>query len=370
MRRLTNVSRGTHLPSATINGMQDEQIGLIAATDPPAVALKGADVRFWETLDAGLPTGQLRVIDTSVDWRNRLVWGQFRNLGAADRRLGRTANHLAVDPTTAGVAIRSFCAETGAGGKGAAAVAIINGTPPVLADDAVAVVLDEAGDATARVWLYADPTTHALCVYNNSGATLHGDLVVFGAGAAITPGAAPPSVIPALTEVQWLEPSTAALRPADPGGPAIHRATDTSAITLWDGGAWRVLGGGGSAIPPPALLPLCPFATCDGVLSAVGRVRLDPALYALAGLTLAVTLEVIGDVSAASLTGTVTLYDLTAAATVATLSWTGAPETSPIAKTAVVAVPGAARLYELRAELTGGAGYLTLGGAVLRLTWS
>jgi len=26
--------------------------------------------------------------------------------------------------------------------------------------------------------------------------------------------------------------------------------------------------------------------------------------------------------------------------------------------------------YELRAALTGGAGYLTLGGAVLRLTWS
>lgn len=117
----------------------------------------------------------------------------------------------------------------------------------------------------------------------------------------------------------------------------------------------------------PWVLPLCSYATNDGPLTAVGRLRFDPALFARAGLTLAAALEIVGDVSAGGLTGTVELYDLTAAATAATLSWT---ETSATVKTASVTVPGAAHTYELRASLSGGAGYLTLGGAVLRLTWS
>ncbi len=126
---------------------------------------------------------------------------------------------------------------------------------------------------------------------------------------------------------------------------------------------------GGAALPTASasLLPLCPYATCDGPLTAVGRLRFDPALFAVPECTLAGALEAVGDVSAGGLTGTAELYDLTAAATAATLSWT---ETSATAKTAAVTVPGAAHTYELRASLSGGVGYLTLGGAVLRLTWS
>jgi len=127
-------------------------------------------------------------------------------------------------------------------------------------------------------------------------------------------------------------------------------------------------GGGGThgSGTPPAVLTLCPYATNDGPLSAVGRLRFDPALYAVAGRTLAVTLETVADVSAGGLTGTVTLYDLTAGAAAATISVTA---TTAAAQTAAVTAPGAAHLYELRASLSGGAGYLTLG-AVLRLTWS
>ena len=130
---------------------------------------------------------------------------------------------------------------------------------------------------------------------------------------------------------------------------------------------------GGSSLPtatPAALLPLCPYATCDGPLTAVGRLRFDPALFAVPGCTLAVALEAVGDVSDASLTGTATLHDLTDAADVATLSWTGGGDTDPTAKSAAVTPPAAAHDYELHLDLAGGAGYLTLGGAVLRLTWS
>ena len=66
----------------------------------------------------------------------------------------------------------------------------------------------------------------------------------------------------------------------------------------------------------------------------------------LASLTLSAVGQVVSGV-----TGTLDLYDLTAAAVVATLTWT---ETVATRKTASVTVPGTARLYELRVRKSGG----------------
>lgn len=63
------------------------------------------------------------------------------------------------------------------------------------------------------------------------------------------------------------------------------------------------------------------------------------------------TLAAVGQVVSGVVTGTLDLYDLTAAAVVATLTWT---ETAPTRKTASVSVPGTARLYELRVRKSGG----------------
>lgn len=51
---------------------------------------------------------------------------------------------------------------------------------------------------------------------------------------------APPVEVSTLA---WYSPTTAALRPPAPPGRGVHRATDTGAISLFDGGAWRALGG-------------------------------------------------------------------------------------------------------------------------------
>lgn len=151
------------------------------------------------------------------------------------------------------------------------------------------------------------------------------------------------------------------------GGIDVTSADVSAMLAASDAAAARAaLGVTASA----SLLPLCPYATCDGPLTAVGRLRFDPALFAVPGCTLAVALEAVGDVSDAGLTGTATLHDLTDAADVATLSWTGGGDTDPTAKSAAVTPPAAARDYELRLDLASGTGYLTLGGAVLRLTWS
>ena len=86
--------------------------------------------------------------------------------------------------------------------------------------------------------------------------------------------------------------------------------------------------------------------TVLGADTVAGYGYLDPT--GLASLTLAAVGQVVSGV-----TGTLDLYDLTAAAVVATLTWT---ETAPTRKTASVAVPGSARLYELRVRKSGGAG--------------
>lgn len=190
MRRNATFARGVPVPSAVLNSVQDEQIGLMPATDAPATLLRGADGRWWTTLDAGLADAVLRTIDTSVDWRNRRVWGVFRNLGAANRRPGQASDHLLNDPTST-VSTRIFHGWTGTGGVGAASAAVADGTPPVLADNAFAVLLDEGATSGDRVWLYAHPDTGALCVYNDSGAALHAELLVWGASASPSVAAAP-----------------------------------------------------------------------------------------------------------------------------------------------------------------------------------
>ena len=197
-----------------------------------------------------------------------------------------------------------------------------------------------------------------------------------GGGALVVPGGGGTSLsdaTPAALGTAAAGVSTSASR-ADHvhAAPAAADITDASAtgislVTAASAAAARTALG---VTAPASLLPLCPYATCDGPLTAVGRLRFDPALFAVPGCTLAVALEAVGDVSDAGLTGTATLHDLTDAADVATLSWTGGGDTDPTAKSAAVTPPAAAHDYELQLDLAGGAGYLTLGGAVLRLTWS
>lgn len=249
MRRNTSMSRGSAVPAALLNALQDEQEGLIPASDTPQVAIKGADGRWWNTPPTtGLASGATRVVDANGDWRNRIVWGALHVLGAADRKPGLGNDYLINDPS-ASTWVRLFEGWTGTGGVGAASATVADGTPPVIASGSYAVILDEGATSAARVWLYARPSDGALCLYNASGAALHATLRVYGAAAAIT-GAPPPDVIPTLTLVQWLTPSLAAARPADPGGPALHRATDTGALTYFDGTTWRAIGGGGGVANP------------------------------------------------------------------------------------------------------------------------
>ena len=248
MRRVTNFSTGSTIPAATLDEMQDEQLGLIPAngTGGAVPAYAGADGRIWQSPDAGVASGTLLVIDASVDWRSRELWGVFQHLTAADQRIGQ-ANDWQLNDPTQGIATRHFTGPTGTGAQQAGGTAPANGEPPaigtVTGGISYALVVDEESSSTDRVFLYADPSTGVLSLYNASASALHAILRVFGAGASPTAGTPPPDVIPTLTDVLWLTPGLAAARPSSPDGPYVYRATDTGDISLWDGGAWRGIGG-------------------------------------------------------------------------------------------------------------------------------
>ena len=100
----------------------------------------------------------------------------------------------------------------------------------------------------------------------------------------------------------------------------------------------------GTSAPPPIPLLAATVSTVLGSDTVAGYGYVDPT--GLASLTLAAVGQVVSGV-----TGTLDLYDLTAAAVVATITWT---ETVATRKTASVTVPGTARLYELRVRKSGG----------------
>lgn len=121
----------------------------------------------------------------------------------------------------------------------------------------------------------------------------------------------------------------------------------------------------------PRLIPLFALANSSSATSAIaGYAGFTPAAYAISGRTTTLTLDAIGQVSGAGLTGTLEVLDA-AGSTVATLTWT---ETTATRKTASITLPGSAEIYRARVSCSGITDpvteYALLGGANLSITWS
>ena len=131
------------------------------------------------------------------------------------------------------------------------------------------------------------------------------------------------------------------------GGVAISTATPQPPGTAAAGSTGEASDAGHVHAAPTPAIPLLAgvVSTVLGADTVAGYGYVDPT--GLASLTLAA----VGQVVSGTVTGTLDLYDLTAAAVVATLTWT---ETVATRKTASVTVPGTARLYELRVRKSGG----------------
>lgn len=242
MRLITLFSAGSHIPAATLNLLQRRAAGLTRASASPSdgPGVLGADIVHYQTPDAGMATGTVATVDatTGYDWRERMVLCWTRFAAAAANRWGRVSEHAGNDPAAADH--RTAMNVTGPGATGAAAATVANGTPPTVGTDSCPIPIDVRAGGT--LWLFADPSSGALKLYNDTGVTLHFDLIAFATGREVNPSEPPPDLVPTLTEILWLTPAVAASRPSNPGAViAIFRATDTGAISLWDGGAWRTL---------------------------------------------------------------------------------------------------------------------------------
>lgn len=241
--RTTTFAAGSHVPGANLNTIQDRAHILDRATATDAGAptdTQGSDWLVYQSPDAGIATATVTTLDASDrDWRERLVHVHVRCVTTAARRWGRADEHVGNDPVSSNN--RSALGVTGPGAVGAASATVANGTAPVVTTNSCPIPLDVRVDGT--IWIFADPSTGALKLYNDTTTPLHLDLLVMATGRSTDPAAPPPDLVPTLTEILWLTPSVAASRPASPGALiAIHRATDTGAITLWDSAAWRSLG--------------------------------------------------------------------------------------------------------------------------------
>ena len=254
-RRITNFAEGSIVPSATLNAMQDRAVSLRTATgnatDSNVPTFTGADRVYYQTPSGGVANGTLAEVDTSTDWRGRRLDAAVMRLASSAQRTGQSSAYQQNDPTQGIRTVTVAGRPTGTGATGAASAPIANGTPPVVASGSSPIIAWEGSTDTARLWLYARPTDGALCLYNALGATLHAEMVVGALGVAPEAGDEPPSVIPTETEIAWIEPAPIADRPTDPGdGRYIFRATDTGAVTLWDGAAWRSMGSTGGVTNP------------------------------------------------------------------------------------------------------------------------
>lgn len=159
-----------------------------------------------------------------------------------------------------------------------------------------------------------------------------------------------------------------ALVPVEPG-------TAGQVLTVGDAGipVWRATAGltALGVQDGPRLIPLFALANSSSATPAIaGYAGFTPAAYAISGRNTTLTLDAIGQVSGAGLTGTLEVLDA-AGSTVATLTWT---ETTATRKTASITLPGSAEIYRARVSCTGVTDpvteYALLGGANIRITWS
>ena len=266
MKRSATFARGSTLPAVTLNRIQDQADGFMPATGAPSgsLALLGHDGRYWSTPDAGVTNATIAVVDTSRDWRAHHVTATFVRLGAAAQRLHGADAWKRNDPAQAFAVRRVEDAFTGAN-----VAAITAGVAPVIGAGVFAIILDELGAGANRVFLYARTGDGALCLYNDSGGDLHGELFFDGTSAAASSHGAP--TVPGLLtgDVATSDATWTTIVTLSPGtSSSVVLTGNVAAITSdgGDGGGWAfaVRVRRGAAGNPAVGTPFFALAAHDG----------------------------------------------------------------------------------------------------------
>lgn len=213
MRRFTTFARGSSVPAATLNSMQDNAVGLRRGSGAVAnggPGYLGEDGVTWCSGGSGLADGATAVVDASCDWRACSVNAIFVRLSAADQRAQGAAawKRNSPDPTH-GIAVRRI--DDALTGTGCAA----SDGVPTISDGHFGIILDELTTGADRVFLFADSENDgALTLYNDTGSALHAELKAWGSGESAQGGGT--SSVPGFST----------------GGVATTDATWTTIVTL------------------------------------------------------------------------------------------------------------------------------------------
>jgi hypothetical protein len=128
-------------------------------------------------------------------------------------------------------------------------------------------------------------------------------------------------------------------------------------------------GGGGIGSPGEKWRENLALVTGDqnssGTPKVMGAHSIDADDYTLNGTSKTFTFMAVGNVDGVGVTGTVVLYDLTAAAVVATLTFAGL--TTPTKQTAVATILSVEHIYEVRGQVTAGVGTLFVQWAGIQI---
>lgn len=184
MLRVVTAVAGNQVASADYNELQDRSTGELAANknnDYGTTGGKGFDSRLWQPTGGSLATATLVQIDSSVDWRDRIVWGFYVTAGSAGNLPGGASDY---DFRRGVAAPNFFHGYTGTGAYSnvaGAGTAVSNGNPPVAGAGGVRSYRVEVVTG-ANVYLYVDPADGSLYMYNDSGVTIYPCLINLGTG--------------------------------------------------------------------------------------------------------------------------------------------------------------------------------------------
>jgi hypothetical protein len=163
--------------SAFLNALQDRALGIRGATLGNDVTGMAQDVYsvVWQAKN-GITSGSAPVtIDDSIDWRDRFCEGACV-FAAALSELPGGASDTSFNARARTHAVNGyFDGWTSTGGYSAVAGAgtpVGAGTPPVDGAAGVRSTYFQLEKGGTDLRMFADPTTGALCLYNNSGGTV------------------------------------------------------------------------------------------------------------------------------------------------------------------------------------------------------
>ena len=166
-------SPGVDLPSATFNTLVLRALGLLAANSGNDLSAMpgGMDVRLWQGSATFANAAAPLVLDTSLDWHDRILLVLYGDLGATNIRPGQANDY---EYNGGGIVWSTCIGYTGKGAQksgGGQVTASNQPVPSAYASNASYPI--EVGPGS-YLYLYSDPFNgQALSLYNATSATIN-----------------------------------------------------------------------------------------------------------------------------------------------------------------------------------------------------